>query len=401
LVALKAGITVKKSDFLIGTVLFFFFLTFTSVLNHLIKHAGSSTGSFHFIQALHYFAIASTLIIGSLVFSRISKSGIARVSLAAISIQGVVLFVVSSDILKLAIIFSMTVLFSLVLLALFSWFWRITELQERGRATGLMGFVALPFCFLTGEVVVASLDFNSTALLSVILASGVLVLFSLSPGRSLTRQKSTPPNYWEGRTVFLYSVPWVVFSLVNATLASNVSLSISAQVSPSFYFLLLASQIAGVCVGAVVGGVVADFFGRRHSLALSLTLYGIGSAFVGLLQDNVIFLVAYAVNGLSWGILFVLYIFVVWGDLATEKNVERMYSVGLVVFYSILGVGVFSPQISQAPLITTALASCLLIFFLNVPVLLAPELLPSDIREKARLALHIKAVKKIRRKPKG
>jgi MFS family permease len=150
-----------------------------------------------------------------------------------------------------------------------------------------------------------------------------------------------------------------------------------------------------------VGGVVADFFGRRHSLALSLTLYGIGSAFVGLLQDNVIFLVAYAVNGLSWGILFVLYIFVVWGDLATEKNVERMYSVGLVVFYSILGVGVFSPQISQAPLITTALASCLLIFFLNVPVLLAPELLPSDVREKARLALHIKAVKKIRRKPKG
>jgi hypothetical protein len=52
-------------------------------------------------------------------------------------------------------------------------------------------------------------------------------------------------------------------------------------------------------------------------------------------------------------------------------------------------------------LIVTALASCLFIFLLNVPVILAPELLSSDFSEEIRLKLHMSAVRKIGRKSKN
>lgn len=353
------------------------------------------------MQASQYFVFASTLIIGSLFSHRINKTISIFASFAAIAIESFLLVIISSEIIRLAIIFAMTVLFSLILLALFSWFWGITEPQERGRVTGFLGFVILPFFFLTAEAIMVDLDFVSTALLGVLLALSVLIILLIAPKKTLTRQKSNIENCHGRRTILLYSIPWILFSLVNATLASNVSQSVFVQVSPSFYLFLLAFQLAGVAFGALVGGVVADVFGRRPSLMLSLTLYGISSALVGLFQNNAIFLIAYAANGLSWGILFMLYIFVVWGDLATEKTVGKMYAIGLAIYYSALGVGLLSPSFSQVPLIVTALASCLFIFLLNVPVILAPELLSSDFSEKMRLKLHMNAVKKIGRKAKN
>jgi hypothetical protein len=38
-----------------------------------------------------------------------------------------------------------------------------------------------------------------------------------------------------------------------------------------------------------------------------------------------------------------------------------------------------------------------LIFLSNIPISLAPELLPSDFRERIKLKLHMSAVKKIKR----
>jgi len=353
------------------------------------------------MRALQYFTIAFTLIVGGRFISKINKTSAIFVSFVAISIEGILLITTASEILRQAIVFTMSAQFSFVLLALFIWFWSTTEPEERGRLTGVVGFITLPFYFLVANVLLENLDFVWTTLLAVLLTAGVLFALLIAPKKTLAREKSSIPNCYERRTVILYSIPWILFSLVNATLAFNVSLNISAQVTPSFYLLLLAFQVAGVAFGALVGGVVADVFGRRPSLMLSLTLYGISSALLGLTQNNAIFVVAYAANGLSWGILSMLYVFVVWGDLATEKTVEKMYSIGIAVYYSALGVGLLTPPLSQTPFIVTSLASCLLIFLLNIPVILAPELLSSDFSERTRLKLHINAVKKISGKSKN
>jgi predicted MFS family arabinose efflux permease len=397
----KVGLSVTKSVLFISAVFFFFFLTFISILGYLPKFLISDTGSLHSIQALQYFTIAATMVIGGRFFSRINEGKTVSASLVAMCIEVILLVFVPYETARLALIFAISVQFSLALLAMFAWFWSSTESEERGRVTGFVGLATLPIYFFEDGVLLANFDFVSTALFGVLLVLGVLFVMLVVPMKTLAKQKSNVVNCYEKRTFLLYSIPWILFSLINATLALNISSIISAQVSPSLYSYFLAFQFVGVSSGVVIGGVIADLFGRRSSLMLSLTMYGTSSALLGLAQNNAVFLVAYAGNGLSWGILFMLYIFVVWGDLATEKTVGKTYSIGLAIYYSALGVGILFPSLSQIPLIAMTLASCLLIFLLNVPVILAPELLRPDFRERIRLKMHMNAVKKIERKSKN
>ncbi|MBT0160199.1 MFS transporter [Candidatus Bathyarchaeota archaeon A05DMB-2] len=232
-------------------------------------------------------------------------------------------------------------------------------------------------------------------MLSIILSLGILTVTLLRPEKAmLTAKKDATRYYFEKRTVLLYTIPWVLFSLNNATLAKNISLNISQQVPSSLYLFLTVLQTIGVIFGALSGGVIADFFGRRSSLAFSLTLYGISSALAGIANINEILYLVYIANGLSWGILFIMYTFIVWGDLASKENCAKMYSIGLIIFYLATSVGLLM-QMSQISLTVSALVSCLLIFLSNIPIVLAPELLSLNFREKIKLKLHIKAVKKI------
>jgi MFS family permease len=205
-------------------------------------------------------------------------------------------------------------------------------------------------------------------------------------------------NYSEKRTIILYSIPWIVFSLVNVTLAKNASTWISQQVPASFHLLLLGIQFVGVILGCFLGGIVADFFGRRVSLFLSLTSYGVSAALIGLFTSDSMLPAIYTINGLSWGILFTLYIFVIWSDLANEDNIGKMFSIGFATYYLSIGFGLLLPI--SIPIFASSLATCFLIFLCNLPIAIAPELLSPTFRDKIKIKLHIEAVKKIGKKQK-
>jgi len=215
----------------------------------------------------------------------------------------------------------------------------------------------------------------------------------------LTAKKDEKGYHPEKRTILLYSIPWALFSLINATLARNFSLYVLQCVPFSYYMYLAVLQLVAAVFGALGGGIIADFFGRRLSLVLGLTLYGIGSALAGLVKNYEMFCFVYVASGLNWGILLTLYLLVVWGDLATKESCAKRYSIGLIIFYLAMGVGsLLTHQISQIPLITSSLVSCLLIFLSNIPLIFAPELLSSDFRERIKLKLYMSVVREIGRK---
>jgi hypothetical protein len=314
------------------------------------------------------------------------------------SIFTALLLFTSNTFLQLVIILSSGISFSVGQLTCFAYFWRLTTSEERGRWAGLLGFIALPFYYIVDFLIAENLDFFGTVLLCIILSLGPLAVKFLKPEKTLSMARSKERgNYPEKRTVFLYLIPWIIFSLINATLSRNISFYISQQVPFTFYLLLTILQLIAVLFGALSGGIIADFLGRRLSLAIGLTLYGISSALVGLVDNYIALYFVYIANGLNWGILLTLYLLVVWGDLANKENHIRMYSIGLMTFYLITGIGsLFTPQIFQIPLIISSLVSCLLIFLSNIPLILAPELLPTDFRKKIKLKLFMKTLKKTR-----
>jgi len=397
---MKYGILLTKRGFLVNLIFSFIFFTFYFVFSiYVIRHVVISSGNNRLVvQASFHFIIAIALLLTSFFIHRFNKLRVIYACSIVTSIVTVLLFFVSNDIFRLIFIFVVGIFFGIGQLAFFTYFWSLTVPEERGRIAGLIGFVSLPFYFIVGIGVAETFDFLGIVMLSIVLSLGLLSVILLRPEKAvLTAKKDERGNHSEKRTMLLYSIPWVLFSLINATLAKNISLNILQQVPSSFYLFLTILQVIGVIFGALIGGVIADFFGRRLSLAFSLTLYGISSALAGLFTSDEILSFVYVANGLSWGILLTLYSFVVWGDIANKENCAKIYSIGLVIYYSTIGVGLLPTQISQTPLVVSALASCLLIFLSNIPIVLSPELLSSDFREKIKLKLHMNAVRKIRK----
>jgi hypothetical protein len=397
---LKNGILISKRGFLASILLFFIFLTSYFLFSYLIpSYIIPSSDYLPIGQASLNFIIVLTLILSSFFLDRINKLVLIRTS-SIITLLLSFLLLVPNDFLRVAILFAIEVFFSLGLLGFFTLFWRLTVPEERGRIAGAIGFGAFPFNFVVAVLIAPFLNFFGAVTLSIVFSFGIMVIVSWKfENVVVTTGRNEKGNSFEKRTVLLYSIPWVLFSLVNVTLAENISLVVSQQVPSSFYLFLLVLQVAGTVFGAIIGGTISDFFGRRLSLAFSLTLYGVSSALVGMFTINEVFSFVYFVNGLSWGILFTLYIFVVWGDMANKDNCAKMFSIGLSTYYLTIGIG-FLWQVS-IPLFVSALAVCLLVFLSNIPIAIAPELLSPGFREKMKLRRHIEAVKKMRRQSKN
>ena len=396
------GVRLTKRGLLVIMILHLTFLTWyyvfpLSVLRHVV---GSSAETYLMAYAYYNLIIAITLILCSFFIHKFNKVCIIYECSIAISIATLLLLFVSNIILRLIVIFVEGVFFSIGQLVFFTYFWSLTVPEERGRVAGLAGFFSLPFSYLIG-LMAQTFDFFGTVMLSVIPSLGILAIKLLRPEKKalLTRKKDEKGYRPEKRTILLYSVPWILFSLINITLARNISLHVLQRVPSSLYIFLLVLQMTASGFGALCGGIIADLFGRRLSLGFGLTLYGISSALGGFVENYEMLYFMYVVNGLNWGILSTLYVLVVWGDLANKESCAKRYSIGLTIFYLAMGVGfLLTHQISQIPLIVNSLVSCALIFLSNVLLFLAPELLSSDFRERIKLKLYMNVVRKIRRK---
>lgn len=299
----------------------------------------------------------------------------------------------------MVLIFIGGVLFAIGQLISFTYFWGSTISEERGRIAGFIGFLGIPFSYSVGQLA-QFLDLFGIVILAVFFILGILATKFLKPEeRIFSKNNAEKEVYTEKRTVLLYAIPWILFAVVNSTLDRNISLNVLQSVPESLYFSFLLLQTIAAGFGALGGGILADLSGRKKSLGFSLTLYGLSTALGGLIQNIEVAYFVYAVSGLNWGILWSLYGSVIWGDLANEKNCVKRYSSGLIIFYLPIGFAfLFSEQICQISLAWSSLVGCSLIFFSNIPLFLAPELLSEDFRNKIRLKLHMNLLKKIDKK---
>jgi hypothetical protein len=289
------------------------------------------------------------------------------------------------------------IFFSIGQLSFFIHFWYSTSSEERGRIGGLIGFIALPFYYFINILASSDLSINTTIIIGVMLSLIPVVALLLKP-KNISSTTRKIGFYPEKRTIILYSIPWIIFSIINATLAKNITINTSEFVSSSILVNLVLLQTFSALIGALIGGWIADFFGRRLALATSVTLYGMGVALSGFIQNETLYYFVFTAEGLSWGILLTLYSFVIWGDLSNKDNCAKMYSIGLLIFYFSAGIGQVPSELSQIPLIASAFIACMLIFFSNAPIALAPELASMQLRDRIKMKMHIKAAKKAAKK---
>jgi MFS family permease len=278
-----------------------------------------------------------------------------------------------------------------------SYFADSTSVENRGFVGGIIwstvGFTVLILAFLINmlgqwETIIA------LTLWRLFGAIGFLVLSRKQ--KKFGAQKS--PSYLElirKKEILLYLFPWVMFSLINFAEVPLLERVFGAD----FVFVQIVEYaIAGIV--AVIGGVIADIAGRKRVVIAGFVMLGIEYAAMSAFSNSPVALYLFlALDGATWGLLFSVFLTVIWGDLGENYEKEKYYALGGLPFL----LAGFLPILIEpyASAISTTAAFSLASFFLFVavlPLMYAPETLPEKSIKDRELKSYIEKAKKAKEK---
>jgi MFS family permease len=402
---LKINVGLTKRGFLVLFIPYltasaWYYLFSLKMMGYVLKGLGAAS-QIDWVNIWFNFSIVISILISNFFVDKVDKLRIIYAWAAIMPIATILLAFTSNLAIIVGLFLLLGALFGASLLAYCVYFCSLTNVEERGRVGGVMVFVPL-LCF----PLFLSLSSNFIDMLTscVFLGVGTFIIQLLRPNEKAgltTKEEFSTVQSHNDRSLLLYLIPWLVFCVINGMLARIIITYLSRQFSE----VLFQAQVVGYLAssfGALVGGILADWAGRRVALSIGLISYGINAAISGLASTSRIFMfAAFGASGFSWGIFLVVYALVVLGDLASRKKCAPFYAAGFIPFYFFMGLGyLVTPEI-HIPAMYVALVSSFLIFLSNVPIIFAKELLPPYITEKMYLSLHVQWIKKFLKKQKS
>ena len=275
-----------------------------------------------------------------------------------------------------------------------------TPVENRGRLGGCIIFltgvmtVGLDLMGITGGIVALTITLVAWRAIAL-----VAVAFS-KPTVKLEEKRSTPSYraVISQRPFILYFVPWVMFALLNyltTPVGQNV-LILTPDVLSNI--TLLGNVFLGAF--ALVGGIFMDSVGRKRLAIIGFVMLGLSYSILGVFPGTTVWYVHTVMNGISWGILYVLFVVTIWGDLSHEAASDKFYALGVSPFFisKFLQLTI-SAQIVAAIHITTIFSFTALFLFLAVlPLIYAPETLPEKVIKQIELNSYLEQAQKVKEK---
>ena len=149
-------------------------------------------------------------------------------------------------------------------------------------------------------------------------------------------------------------------------------------------------------VSALLGGALCDFKGRKVSGVLGFILLGIGYAFLTLLERTQVSQILWTLFvGVAWGLLYVTFVLVVWGDISEGRTREKYYLLGGMPFLlsNLISVLV-KPFVEIIPITASFSLASFFLFLAILPMLYAPETLSEKVLKKRELKNYIEKAQK-------
>jgi MFS family permease len=153
-------------------------------------------------------------------------------------------------------------------------------------------------------------------------------------------------------------------------------------------------------VSALLGGALCDLKGRKVTGILGFVLLGMGYAILSFFSGGSgkeLSQILYVIfDGTAWGILYVTFIFVIWGDVSEGKTREKYYLLGGLPFlFSGLIDVLVQPFLGIDIDIATSFSLASFFLFLAIlPLLYAPETLSENTMKDRELKNYIKKARK-------
>jgi MFS family permease len=273
-----------------------------------------------------------------------------------------------------------------------------TSVENRGFAGGIMwstvGFTVLIFAFLISmlgqwEAIIALTIWR--------LLGGIC--FPVLNRKHAKPATQKAPSYLElirKRAILLYLFPWVMFSLINFAEAPILESVFGAEIFAFVQFV----EFAFIGVFAVVGGLIADFTGRKRVVIAGFVMLGIEYAALSASSRSPVTLYLFLIlDGITWGLLVSVFFMALWGDLGENYGKEKYYTLGglpfiLAAFLAVL----IKPYASVIPPEAAFSFASFFLFLAVIPLMYAPETLPEKKIKERELKSYIEKAKKAKEK---
>ena len=225
--------------------------------------------------------------------------------------------------------------------------------------------------------------------------AGIICIFLLVPNKIVVEEpKIRLSSIIRERTFLLYFIPWFLFTIVNFIEQPLLEMHFADYGLYSIIGILITS------ITSFFGGALCDFKGRKVSAILGFILLGLGYAFLSLFSGVFFFQILWVLlEGMAWGILYVTFIFVVWGDISDGRTREHYYLLGCMPFLlSNLFSSLVRPFAGSIEIASTFSIASFFLFVAILPLLYAPETLAEKVMKDRDLKSYLdKAMKQLQK----
>ncbi|MDH5448513.1 MAG: MFS transporter [Candidatus Bathyarchaeota archaeon] len=279
-----------------------------------------------------------------------------------------------------------------------SYFTESTPIENRGKLSGIILFATIfsaPFV----SIIMSTLDLVSSAVILALWRGWSLPMLFFTPKKSddfEPRIQRTPSliSVFQNRTFVLYFVAWLMFTLVDSFGSVFVNFHVGEI---RFLIGIVEPSVAGV--SALIGGVLSDQVGRKRVMIFGFVSLGVAYAMVGLAAHIwIAWLFYFIIDGIALGLLVVLFVMVLWGDLPRNGS-EKFYAVGVAPFFLTQMLSLLlAPYVALIPETSAFSLAAFFLFIAVIPLLYARETLPEKKIQQRQLKIYTEEALKLKQK---
>jgi len=270
-----------------------------------------------------------------------------------------------------------------------------TLVENRGKTSAivflLVNLAAFPIALILSTFSIVT----NSLLLASWRAVGLAAFAFLKPSTQETEPKKplSLKSVLQDKSFVLYLIPWLMFSVIDTVETALLTDFFGTQYTSLTF--TIKPVIASFSI--LVGGLLSDRIGRKPVVMYGFVSLGIAYAIIGtapMLQ--LAWNIYLVIDAIAAGILWILFIMILWGDLSNQQSREKYYVVGSLPFLATAAIPLSMIPLASFLSANTAFSIAVFFLFLAVlPLMYAPETLPQKKMELRRLRGYVDQAKKL------
>ena len=389
-----AGLGIPRKQFLLVFALLFNTFTWYYMTLFVIESLPQHLDAF---RAIFYVATIGASFAGAILSEKIRQLRLLYVWMILGAVTSLQLTLTSvATVAHLSVMFTLVgISFGIGMPSCLAYLANNTSVENRGKTSAivflLVNLAAFPLALI--------LSAFSVAVNSLLLASwralGLAAFALMKPStQEIAPQKPfSVKSVLKDKSFVLYLIPWLMFSVIDTVETALLTDFFGTQ----YTSLTFTIKPVIASFSMLVGGLLSDRIGRKRVIMYGFVSLGIAYAIIGTapmlpLAWN-IYLV---IDAIAAGILWIIFIMILWGDLSTQQSREKYYVIGSIPFLATAAIPLSMIPLSSFLQANTAFSIASFFLFLAVlPLMYAPETLPQKKMELRRLRGYVEQAKKL------